>query len=108
MGAIERLHVRAQKSRRDRETPVVSSVEEARALARSIADGLSALSDDQRLLMLSNLHDVQAALETRVTALETDMSETRERIQAVTRGLSATAGYRGSVQALRDHRRRKD
>jgi len=108
MGTIERLHTRAQKARRDRDTPVVSSVEEARALARSIAEGLSALSDDQRLLMLSNLHDVQTVLETRVAALETDMAESRERIQAVTRGLSATAGYRGSVRALRDHRRRKD
>jgi hypothetical protein len=108
MGTIERLHARAQKARRDGATPVVSSVEEARALARSIADGLSALSDDQRLLMLSNLHEVQTTLEERMASLETEMAQDRARIQAVNRGLSAQAGYRGRVLSMRDLRRRKD
>ncbi|WP_145998484.1 hypothetical protein [Caulobacter flavus] len=108
MGTIERLHARAQKARRDPATPVVSSVEEARALARSIAEGLSALSDDQRLLMLSNLHEVQATLEDRMASLETEMARERVRIQAVNRGLDAQASYRSGVLSLRDHRRRKD
>jgi hypothetical protein len=95
MGTIERLRLRAERSRRvGGEAPVVTTVEEARALARGVAEGLAAVSEEDRLLLLSSLHDVQSALAARLSRLDAEMGESRERIAAVNRGLSAHAGYR--------------
>jgi hypothetical protein len=95
MGTIERLRLRAERARRvGGELPVVATVEEARALARGVAEGLAAASDQDRLLLLSSLHEVQTALSARLSRLEVEMGEGRERIAAVNRGLSAHAGYR--------------
>jgi hypothetical protein len=95
MGTIERLRLRAERARRvGGELPVVATVEEARALARGVAEGLAAASDQDRLLLLSSLHEVQTALSARLSRLEIEMGEGRERIAAVNRGLSAHAGYR--------------
>jgi 4-diphosphocytidyl-2C-methyl-D-erythritol kinase len=94
MGTIERLRLRAERSRRiGGDVPVVSTVEEARALARGVAEGLAAVSEDDRLLLLSSLHEVQTALASRLERLEVEMGEGRERIAAVNRGLSAHVGY---------------
>ena len=95
MGAIERLRLRAERARRfGGEVPVVGTVEEARALARGVAEGLAAASDQDRLLLLSSLHEVQTALAARLSRLDAEMADGRERIAAVNRGLSAHAGYR--------------
>lgn len=95
MGTIERLRLRAERSRQGGgDAPVVTTVEEARALARGVAEGLAAVSEEDRLLLLSSLHDVQSALAARLSRLDAEMGESRERIAAVNRGLSAHAGYR--------------
>ena len=95
MGTIERLRLRAEHSRRQgHAAPVVTTVEEARALARGVAEGLAAASEHDRLLLLSSLHEVQAALASRMSRLDGEIGESRERIAAVNRGLSAHAGYR--------------
>lgn len=94
MGVIERLRLRAERARRlGSEIPVVGTVEEARALARGVAEGLAAASDQDRLLLLSSLHEVQTALTARLSRLATDMAEGRERMAAVNRGLTAHVGY---------------
>ncbi|WP_165190435.1 hypothetical protein [Caulobacter soli] len=91
---IERLRLRAEHSRRvGGDAPLVTTVEEARALARGVAEGLAAASDQDRLLLLSSLHEVRAALDTRLSRLDADMSEGRARIAAVNRGLSAHSSY---------------
>jgi hypothetical protein len=101
MGTIERLRLRAERSRRHgADAPLVSTVEEARALALSVAQGLAAASDQDRLLLLSSLQEVQAALASRLSRLDGELGETRERIAAVNRGLSAHAGYRPPSQRL--------
>ncbi len=98
MDMIERLRLRAEHARRvGADAPMVTTVEEARALARGVAEGLAAASDQDRLLLLSSLHEVQAALDTRLSRLDAEMGETRERIGAVTRGLSAHASYSSRV-----------
>ena len=95
MGTIERLRLRAERARRfGGELPVVATVEEARALARGVAEGLAAASGQDRLLLLSGLHEVQAALAGRLSRLDAEMTDGRERIAAVNRGLSAHASYR--------------
>lgn len=94
MGTIERLRLRAERSRRaGAEAPLVATVEEARALARGVAEGLAAAPEADRLLLLASLHEVQAALGARLSRLDAEMGEGRERIGAVNRGLSAHAGY---------------
>ena len=101
MGTIERLRLRAERSRRHgADAPLVATVEEARALARSVAEGLAAASDHDRLLLLSSLHEVQAALSSRLSRLDGEIGEARERIAAVNRGLSAHAGYSPSSWRL--------
>lgn len=95
MGTIERLRLRAERSRQTgAEAPLVTTVEEARALARGVAEGLAAAPEADRLLLLSSLHEVQAALGARLSALDVEMGDARARIGAVNRGLSAHAGYR--------------
>ena len=95
MGTIERLRQRAERSRRGGgEVPVVRTVEEARALARGVAEGLAAAPEADRLLLLSSLHEVRMALEARLSRLDVEMGEGRERIAAVNRGLSAHRHYR--------------
>ena len=94
MGTIERLRLRAERSRRiGADAPLVTTIEEARALARGVAEGLAEVSEEDRLLLLSSLHDVQAALASRLSRLDAEMGESRERIAAVNRGLSAHVGY---------------
>ncbi len=98
MDMIERLRLRAERSRRvGVDAPMVTTVEEARALARGVAEGLAAASDQDRLLLLSSLHEVQAALDTRLSRLDAEMGQTRERIGAVNRGLSAHSSYSSRV-----------
>ena len=95
MDMIERLRLRAEHSRRvGADAPLVTTVEEARALARGVAEGLAAAPEADRLLLLSSLHEVQRALGARLSRLDAEMGEGRERIAAVNRGLSAHAGYR--------------
>ena len=95
MDVIERLRLRAEHSRRvGADAPLVSTVEEARALARGVAEGLAAAPEADRLLLLASLHEVQAALDTRLSRLDADMAEGRARIAAVNRGLSAHRSYR--------------
>lgn len=95
MGTIERLRLRAERSRRHgADAPLVSTVAEARALALSVAEGLAAASDQDRLLLLSSLHEVQSALSSRLARLDGEIGETRERIAAVNRGLSAHTSYK--------------
>jgi hypothetical protein len=94
MGTIERLRLRAERARRfGGELPVVATVEEARALARGVAEGLAAASDQDRLLLLSSLHEVQTVLAARLLRLDAEMADGRERIAAVNRGLSAHTSY---------------
>lgn len=94
MGTIERLRLRAERSRRHgSDAPLVATVKEARALALSVAEGLAAASDHDRLLLLSSLHEVQAALSSRLSRLDGEIGEARARITAVNRGLSAHASY---------------
>lgn len=94
METIERLRLRAERARRGGGgIAVVGTVEEARALARGVAEGLAAASDQDRLLLLSSLHEVQAALAARLSRLDAEMADGRERIVAVNRGLRAHAGY---------------
>jgi hypothetical protein len=102
MGGVERLRLRAERSRRGGHgVPVVSTAEEARALARSVAEGLAAAPDRDRLLLLASLHEVQAALASRMSRLESEIGDSRERIAAVNRGLTAHASYAGGRQAPR-------
>ena len=58
-----------------------------------MAEGLAAAPEADRLLLLSSLHEVQAALGARLSRLDAEMGEGRERIAAVNRGLSAHLGY---------------
>ena len=103
MGTIERLRLRAERSRRvGGEAPLVATVEEARALARGVAEGLAAAPEADRLLLLASLHEVQAALGARLSRLDAEMGEGRERIGAVNRGLSAHTRYSGRLSPRGD------
>jgi hypothetical protein len=63
--------------------PVVSTVEEARALGLRIAEQLASLSGHEALLCLSSLQDVQAVLTARVSRLQDEMAATRRELQRV-------------------------
>ncbi|PIC01494.1 hypothetical protein [Caulobacter sp. X] len=96
METFEKLAARAQASREaEGRTPVVETVADAIALARSIAETLDGLSGDARLLMLSNLDDVRRALEGRAASLSGEMQVQRAQITAMNRGLRAIDGYGG-------------
>lgn len=103
MDTIERLRLRAEHARRvGGDAPLVATVEEARALARGVAEGLAAAPEADRLLLLSSLHEVQAALDARLSRLDADMAEGRLRIAAVNRGLSAHRSYSGRLSPRGD------
>lgn len=96
METFEQLSAKARASSQAQgREPVVETVADAIALARSIADRLSGLSGDERLLMLSNLDDVRRALDERVDCLSGEMKEQKTRLTALNRGLRAVEGYGG-------------
>lgn len=94
MSMIIELRGRAERCRAGAYgLPVVSTVEEARALGRRIADQLANLSGDQALLCLSSLQDVQAVLTARVARLQEEMASTRRELRRVNEAVRACSCY---------------
>jgi hypothetical protein len=96
MAGVEKLQALARASRlAEGQAPVVETVADAIALARSVSQRLEGLSGDERLLMLSNLDEVRRALDGRMAHLSTEMAEQKQRLTAVNTGLRAVDGYGG-------------
>lgn len=93
MGKIEILAERASRRRRRRDAPLIATPEEARALAREVADRLGGVTGDQRLLLLAALSELQRGLAERLDHLDVEMRAERAAILAVTAGLEACGRY---------------
>jgi len=87
--------------------PVVATPEEARALASRLAGEIAGLSDDQKLLLFSNLADLHEALKARIRHLDDEMSADRERLQAMGRNLRACGLYDAAGRAAPPPRGRR-
>lgn len=84
MSIVVELRARAERCRTSTfAVPVVTTVDEARELARELADQLAGLSGREALLCLASLHDVQAVLATRVARLQDEMASTRRELRLV-------------------------
>ncbi|WP_374569811.1 hypothetical protein [Phenylobacterium sp.] len=93
MEKIEILAERASRRRRRSDVPLIATPQEARAIAREIADRLAAVSGDQRLLLLSALNDLHRGLTERIEQLDEDMRAERAAILSLNQGLQAHARY---------------
>lgn len=93
MGKIEVLAERAARRRRRAEVPLIATPEEARAVAREVVERLSAVSGDERLLLLAALGDLSRGLSDRLQHLQREMAADRAAILALNSGLRACGGY---------------
>src|SRR5690242_16324199 len=94
MSIVVELRARAERCRTSTFTvPVVASVDEARELAKQIADQLAGLSGREALLCLASLHDVQAVLSTRVARLQAEMASTQRELRLVADASRACRSY---------------
>lgn len=94
MSIVVELRARAERCRTSTFTvPVVATVDEARQLAREVADQLAGLSGREALLCLASLQDVQAVLATRVARLQDEMASTRRELRLVTDAGRACRSY---------------
>lgn len=93
MRKIEVLAERAARRGRRADTPLIATPEEARAVAREVAERLAVVSGDQRLLLLAALDDVRRGLTERLERLDEEMRADRAAILAVNRGLEASGRY---------------
>jgi hypothetical protein len=94
MDGIHELRLRAERSRRSGYTsPVVSSVEEAKALAAQVADQIAALPDRERLLVLAHLDDVCGVIQSWMDRRQVDLVDGKQRIVAANEGGEACASY---------------
>ncbi|HKR89882.1 MAG TPA: hypothetical protein VJS38_17065 [Phenylobacterium sp.] len=92
--SIVELRTRAERCRASTfALPVVATVEEARQLAREIADQLAGLSGREALLCLASLHDVQAVLASRVARLQDEMAVTRRELRLAANAGAACRSY---------------
>lgn len=90
--ALLRLQARASR-RAGHAVPVVETQAEALRLAQAVARGLSDLSEDERLALLSDLDAIGSALSARLVWLEREMAAARGELTAVNRGCAAMASY---------------
>jgi hypothetical protein len=104
MDRLANLRLRAERSRRAAfDQPVVSDADEARALARGLADELANLQGRDRLLFLATLEEIRAALDARAKRLAREMADHRVTLMRVIRGSAACRGY--GAAAARGRRR---
>lgn len=94
MSVVVELRARAERCRTSTFTvPVVSTVDEARQLARQIADQLAGLSGREALVCLASLQDVQAVLATRLARLHEEMADARRELRLVSDAGHACRSY---------------
>jgi predicted nucleic acid-binding Zn-ribbon protein len=97
MSTVIELRGRAERCRSASYTlPVVTTVEEARALGRRIADQLANISGRDALLSLAALDDVQTVLAARLARLEEEMTATRRELRQVNAAVQACRRYGAS------------
>lgn len=102
MSVVVELRVRAERCRTSAfALPVVSTVDEARQLARQIADQLAGLSGREALLCLASLHDVQAVLASRVARLQDEMGATRRELHLASDAGRACRRYGAAAAGVR-------
>ncbi len=88
------------------ETQVIASAEEARAVGRDIAAEIAGLSPEERLIVLSDLHELNQALEQRLPRLHQELAEVREQLHLVQRGVRACNRYAQGAGLSRAAKRR--
>lgn len=96
-GLNQTLAAAARSRKQDFALPLVRSTDEAAALAREIVVQVRHLPDDQRLLLLTSIHELCQMLERRLDVLERDMAETRQQLLRIEHGVRASNGYANSV-----------
>lgn len=94
MEQVARLAARAARSRRQGYgEPVIATAQEAKEIAERAADALACLPETERLWLASTLQELSADLGQRMSRLEREMAEDRERLAALSRGLAAQLSY---------------
>lgn len=95
---LARLRRLARASQRaGHAVPVVETPDEALRLAKAVARGLADLSEDERLVLLSDLDAIGRTLAQRLRRLEAEMVQARGDLNAVNRGCAAMASYLRAV-----------
>lgn len=105
MEGVHELRRRADRSRQaGYAAPVVTSVDEAKALAGQIADQIASLPPRERLLMLTHLDDICEVIQTRLGRLEVELQDTRSQLTAANDGGAACVSYAaaGAIRARPD------
>ncbi len=99
---LARLRHLARESRKaGHAMPVVETPAEALRLAQAVARGLADLSEDERLVLLSDLDAIGRTLALRLRRLEADMAQARGDLHAVNQGCAAMASYLRAVPKAR-------
>jgi hypothetical protein len=94
MDGLHELRLRAERSRRSGyAAPVVTSVDEAKALAAQVVDQIAGLPDRERLLVLAHLDDVCGVIQARLERLQVEIVESRQQIVAANEGGAACTSY---------------
>jgi ABC-type Zn2+ transport system substrate-binding protein/surface adhesin len=108
MGELIRYIRKARASRHANfRLPIVTSPEEAKAIAAKVGAELAALPPNEKLSLLSDLQVLSDALEGRIRRLDEDMAETRLKLQQVRLSRRVCRSYAQSAAAvIQLHRRR--
>jgi hypothetical protein len=89
------------------ETLVIASPEEAIQASREIAAEIAGLPDDARLALLSDLHELNHALERRLPRLDRELSQVRDQLRVVRDGVRAANRYAQGADLARPTRPRR-
>ena len=94
MTSIRRYIERAtQGGEPQHETLVIATAEEALRASREIVAEIARLPPDQRLALLSDLHELNRALERRLPRLDRELAQVRAQLQVVREGVRACNRY---------------
>lgn len=109
MSGVDKYIRRARASQKaGYSLPVIESADEALAVVRNLADGLSRLSERDRLALLGDLKALSVALEARSERLKIEMDDNRRALGAARVSRRACAAYArwggGSVTPFRPRR----
>jgi predicted nucleic acid-binding Zn-ribbon protein len=105
MSILDHYLLSADRSRRKGfGLPLITDQDEARQLATEIAQALSRLSDEERVLFLSNLGDLKEALKQRCEVLKQEIEQNRAELARITRTLFACNAYAIAASHARRNR----
>jgi len=90
-----------------REAALPATPEEAIQLSRDLAARLASATGDEKLVLLSDLHELRDSLARRIPNLEQELAETRARLRVVRSGMQACGRYAQSADLSRGARFRR-